>query len=156
MTWDARHEPFCVWVAEFWICRAWRSGLDRKGPVEERARALGAPVAEYGENLSQGQRQLMCLTRAVLQQARILILDEATSSVDYATDGRIQKMIRTTFATSTVMVIAHRINTIIDSDLILVLGDGVLLESGPPGQLLENEGGHFARIVAESQAGAKE
>ena len=47
MTWDARHEPFCVWVAEFWICRAWRSGLDRKGPVEERARALGAPVERW-------------------------------------------------------------------------------------------------------------
>jgi len=116
------------------------------------AKALAAPVAEYGENLSQGQRQLICLTRAVLQQARILILDEATSAVDYGTDARIQRMIRTTFASCTILVIAHRINTIIDSDLILVLGDGVLLEQGSPAELMEAKDSAFARIVAESQS----
>jgi len=113
--------------------------------------ALQAAVAEYGENLSQGQRQLMCMARAVLLRARILILDEATSAVDYATDAKIQSMIRNVFSNCTILVIAHRINTIIDSDLILVVGDGKLLESGPPAELLANADSAFSRIAAESQ-----
>lgn len=130
------------------------SADSQHGSTVDPARALAAPVAEYGENLSQGQRQLICLARAVLMQARILILDEATSAVDFGTDARIQKMIRTTFAGCTILVIAHRINTIIDSDLILVLGDGVLLESGAPNELIEDKSSHFAHIVAESGAGS--
>ena len=114
--------------------------------------ALAAPVAEYGENLSQGQRQLLCLARAVLDQARVLILDEATSAVDYATDAKIQAMIRTVFASCTILVIAHRINTVIDSDLILVLGDGQLLESGSPAALLDDKDSAFSKIVAESKS----
>ena len=129
------------------------AGSDSHHGASDPAKALQAPVAEYGENLSQGQRQLICLTRAVLQQAKILILDEATSAVDYGTDARIQSMIRTTFSGCTILVIAHRINTIIDSDLILVLGDGVLVESGPPQKLIDDKQSAFAKIVAESQSG---
>jgi len=116
--------------------------------------ALAAPVAEHGENLSQGQRQLLCLARAVLMRARVLVLDEATSAVDYATDAKVQAMIRRTFSGCTILVIAHRINTIVDSDVVLVLGDGVLLESGPPAELLAKGDSAFARIVAESRAEA--
>ena len=119
------------------------------GASDQKA-ALASQVAEYGENLSLGQRQLLCLARAVLRQAKILILDEATSAVDYATDAKIQSMIRTVFAECTILVIAHRINTVIDSDVILVLGDGECLEAGAPNVLLENPGSAFKRIVDES------
>ena len=114
------------------------------------AKALAALVAEYGENLSLGQRQLLCMSRAVLRQAKILILDEATSAVDYATDAKIQSMIRSVFAGCTILVIAHRINTVIDSDLILVLGDGRCLEAGAPKELMERPGSAFKKIVDES------
>jgi ATP-binding cassette subfamily C (CFTR/MRP) protein 1 len=109
-------------------------------------------VAEYGENLSQGQRQLLCLGRALLKKCRILLLDEATSSVDYETDQEIQRTIREAFVGSTVLTIAHRVNTIMDSDKILVMKDGVAAEFAPPKELLNDETSLFSEIVHHSQA----
>ena len=130
------------------------AALDRCGmktAVEEMPGMLNATVSEYGENLSAGMRQMLVLGRALLRQCRILLLDEATSSVDYETDREIQRTIREAFTGCTVLTIAHRINTIMDSDKILVMKDGLAAEFGPPEDLLKDEKSIFADIVRHSQ-----
>eukprot|EP01018_Ginkgo_biloba_P033198 Gb_05522 [translate_table: standard] len=110
---------------------------------------LSSTVVENGENWSVGQRQLVCLGRALLKRSRILVLDEATASVDTATDSIIQRIIRSEFADCTVITIAHRIHTVIDSDLVLVLSEGRILEYDTPVQLLENKKSAFSKLIAE-------
>lgn len=122
-----------------------------KEAVMEMPSMLGATVSEYGENLSAGMRQMLVLGRALLKQCRILLLDEATSSVDYETDREIQRTIREAFTGCTVLTIAHRINTIMDSDKILVMKDGKAAEFAPPQELLQDESSIFADIVRHSQ-----
>jgi ATP-binding cassette subfamily C (CFTR/MRP) protein 1 len=87
--------------------------------------------------LSQGQQQLFCLARAMLRKSKILILDEATSNVDGETDALMQRIIREVFAQHTIITVAHRMNTISDSDMVAVLHEGKLVEFGPPGELLQ-------------------
>lgn len=96
-------------------------------------------VSEGGVNLSIGQRQLICLARALLRKTKILILDEATAAVDLETDDLIQKTIRKEFSECTVITIAHRLNTIIDSSRVLVLDKGQIAEFETPSALLENK-----------------
>lgn len=108
---------------------------------------LGGVVSEGGSNFSVGQRQLLCLARALLANCRILILDEATANVDQATDSLLQQTLRERFGTATIVAIAHRLDTIIDYDKVLVLGSGKLLEFGTPSQLLENPNGHLSAMV---------
>ncbi|KAI9205946.1 P-loop containing nucleoside triphosphate hydrolase protein [Polychytrium aggregatum] len=100
-------------------------------------------VQERGENWSVGQRQLMCLARAMLRKPRILVMDEATANVDYETDQIIQSCLRTEFANSTLITIAHRLNTVIDYDRVVVMKDGLLVEVGSPAELLDSENKHF-------------
>lgn len=95
-------------------------------------------VSEGGDNFSAGQRQLICLARALLRHTKILLLDEATASVDLSTDNLIQQTIRKEFADCTILTIAHRINTIMDSDRVMVLDKGRIVEFASPQELLEN------------------
>ncbi|WZZ03807.1 hypothetical protein YC2023_089728 [Brassica napus] len=108
---------------------------------------LDAEVSEGGENFSVGQRQLLSLARALLRRSKILVLDEATASVDVRTDSLIQKTIREEFKSCTMLVIAHRLNTIIDCDKILVLSFGQVLEYDSPQQLLSRDTSAFFRMV---------
>ncbi|GLU07833.1 hypothetical protein SLE2022_247730 [Rubroshorea leprosula] len=117
--------------------------------VHQKEQKLDTPVLENGDNWSVGQRQLVSLGRALLKQARILVLDEATASVDTATDNLIQKIIRTEFKDCTVCTIAHRIPTVIDSDLVLVLSDGRVAEFDTPARLLEDKSSMFLKLVTE-------
>ncbi|KAM7261562.1 hypothetical protein ACFE04_020639 [Oxalis oulophora] len=117
--------------------------------VRAKDQKLDSPVLENGDNWSVGQRQLVSLGRALLKQAKILVLDEATASVDTATDNLIQKIIRTEFRDCTVCTIAHRIPTVIDSDLVLVLSDGRVAEFDTPWRLLEDKSSMFLKLVTE-------
>uniref|UniRef100_UPI00398F0E09 ATP-binding cassette sub-family C member 2 n=1 Tax=Pristiophorus japonicus TaxID=55135 RepID=UPI00398F0E09 len=106
-------------------------------------------VSEGGENLSVGQRQLLCLARALLRKSKILILDEATAAVDLETDNLIQSTIRTEFTDCTVLIIAHRLHTIMDSTRVMVLDAGRLIEFDTPSALLQRQG-HFYRMARDA------
>lgn len=110
---------------------------------------LSSAVAESGSNLSQGQRQLLCLARALLKAPRVLVMDEATASIDYATDAKIQDTLRTVKG-STIITIAHRLQTIIDYDKVLVLDKGAVVEYDSPWALLSNEKSVFHGMCSMS------
>jgi len=132
------------------------SALDKckmKEFVEQMTDGLQSRVAEYGSNLSQGQRQLLCLGRALLKNVSVLLLDEATSSVDYDTDKKIQATIREAFAGATIITIAHRVNTIMDSDKILVMDNGIVGEYDSPETLRADKTSLFSEIVKHSGGG---
>jgi ABC-type multidrug transport system fused ATPase/permease subunit len=97
-------------------------------------------VLEGGKNYSVGQRQLIAIGRALLRNASIIICDEATAAVDAETDGRIQKIFRSEFSNATCLTIAHRINTVLDSDFVLVMDDGRAAEFDTPDKLLQSNG----------------
>eukprot|EP00741_Cyanophora_paradoxa_P003785 tig00000718_g3679.t1 len=129
------------------------SVVDRIGMrrlVEEHEKKLEYPISEGGSNLSAGQKQLVCLGRCLLRKSKILVLDEATSSVDQATDAAIQATVREEFKDATVLAIAHRLNTILDADRVLVLDQGQVAEFDSPRALAAIEGGIFASMLAQS------
>ncbi|KPM08018.1 ABC transporter sub-family C-like protein 7 [Sarcoptes scabiei] len=107
-------------------------------------------IVENGENLSLGQKQLICLARALLRRTKILILDEATAAVDLDTDSLIQMTIRKEFSDCTVLTIAHRIHTILDSDRVLVLDAGKVIEFDTPNVLLEDKKSVFYSLAKNS------
>jgi len=118
-----------------------------KEAVSELPDSLETKLTEGGSNFSVGQRQLVCLARAILKHNKILIIDEATANVDLSTDALIQETIRSKFQRCTVLTIAHRLNTIMDSDRVLVLDEGKLVEFDEPFLLLQNEDSLFSKMV---------
>ncbi|KAJ9406729.1 hypothetical protein DTO045G8_5395 [Paecilomyces variotii] len=114
--------------------------------------SLSSPISEGGLNLSQGQRQLLCLARAIVSRPKVMVLDEATSAVDMSTDALIQQSIRSEFGrnSTSLLVIAHRLSTIVDFDRILVMDAGKAVEFGSPRELMEIEGGVFRSLVEDS------
>ncbi|KAI0502262.1 hypothetical protein KFK09_017209 [Dendrobium nobile] len=117
--------------------------------VRKKENKLDSIVAENGDNWSVGQRQLVCLGRVILKRSKVLVLDEATASVDTATDSLIQKTLRQQFLDSTVITIAHRITSVLDSDMVLLLDNGLIVEHDTPAKLLENKSSLFAKLVSE-------
>lgn len=117
--------------------------------VQMKEEGLDSLVVQDGSNWSMGQRQLFCLGRALLKRRKILVLDEATASIDNATDSLIQKTIRTEFADCTVITVAHRIPTVMDCTMVLSISDGKLVEYDPPMKLMNEEGSLFGQLVKE-------
>nr|XP_032515249.1 multidrug resistance-associated protein 1 [Danaus plexippus plexippus] len=141
-------DPFEVYSDE----DIWRSleHAHLKAFVQGLQAGLLHEISEGGENLSVGQRQLVCLARALLRKTPLLILDEATAAVDLETDELIQKTIRSEFASCTVLTIAHRLNTIMDSTRVMVLDRGQLVEYAPPQQLLQDKNSIFYGMAKDA------
>ncbi|OQR90531.1 multidrug resistance-associated protein 1, partial [Achlya hypogyna] len=110
---------------------------------------LLGPVDENGENFSVGERQMLCMARALLRQAKVVVLDEATAAIDHETDKVLQRVIRTEFAASTVLTIAHRLDTVLDCDRIMVFDQGTLVQCDAPKTLVDAGDGIFYELVTE-------
>ncbi|CAG9825399.1 unnamed protein product [Phaedon cochleariae] len=124
--------------------------VELKSLVSDMNLGLESRMSEGGSNFSVGQRQLVCLARAILKNNKILVLDEATANVDPKTDSLIQSTIRCTFADCTVLTVAHRLHTVMDSDKVLVMDAGSAVEFNHPHILLENTEGIFYGLVKET------
>ncbi|CRL03641.1 CLUMA_CG016551, isoform A [Clunio marinus] len=113
---------------------------------------LMTKISENGTNFSIGERQLVCLARAIIRENKILVMDEATANVDPQTDALIQETIRQKFAECTVLTIAHRLNTVMDSDRILVMDAGQVVEFASPHELLSktNKSRIFYNMLKET------
>ncbi|KAJ2784706.1 hypothetical protein GGI15_002181 [Coemansia interrupta] len=119
--------------------------------IRSKNKGLDFEIEQSGNNLSVGQRQLICLARALLRRARILVLDEATAAIDNETDAIIQESIRKQFKNCTVLTIAHRLETVTDSDMILVVDGGMVAEYDTPENLLANESSLYFQLIQESK-----
>lgn len=126
------------------------SKVGLRAMVDKAAKRLDMEVIDNGANFSLGQRQLLCMGRALLRKSRVLMMDEATASVDMDSDALIQRTVREAFSDCTTLTIAHRLNTIMDSDKVAFLDGGELAEYGEPSELLKNKLGKFSALVSGS------
>ena len=122
--------------------------------MDER-KGLATEITENGENLSVGERQLISIARAILKPTKIVLVDEATANIDVKTEATIYKAMNNAFKNSTVITVAHRLNTVINSDRILVLEGGLLKEYDHPQTLLKSPNSFFAQLYNESQKESK-
>ncbi|KAI8919432.1 P-loop containing nucleoside triphosphate hydrolase protein [Powellomyces hirtus] len=118
-------------------------------PQQQQQITLDTPIQEGGQNFSQGQRQLLCLARALLRSCKVIVLDEATASVDHETDAKIQETIRTEFRGATLLCVAHRLRTVADYDKILVLSRGQVAEFGTPSDLLAKDSSDSSAVFRQ-------
>jgi ATP-binding cassette subfamily B protein len=125
--------------------------LDCLDVIESTPGGLRAQVGERGASLSLGQRQLISFARALMADPRILILDEATSSIDPITEARTQTAMRRLLAGRTSFIVAHRLGTLRHADRVLVMDHGHLVEQGSPGELLQRPDGVFARLWEKAE-----
>lgn len=115
------------------------------------AGGLGSSVGDGGAALSAGERQLLCLARLLAARPAVVVLDEASASVDWATDAAVQRVLRETLAGATLITIAHRLGSVADADQVVVMGGGRVLEVGPPAELRGRQGGAYATLVAAGE-----
>ena len=127
-----------------------RSTFGSRGSLDE---VIQLVITEGGHNLSVGERQLICLARALLHNAKIILLDKATANIDYLTDRMIQNVIRKEMAECTVLTIAHRLDTVLEYDRIMVLDNGEIVEFDQPDVLLQRRDGFLSELYFSFQAG---
>uniref|UniRef100_A0A8H7K177 P-loop containing nucleoside triphosphate hydrolase protein n=1 Tax=Bionectria ochroleuca TaxID=29856 RepID=A0A8H7K177_BIOOC len=116
------------------------------GAVPKAQLATDTPIASGGTNFSTGQRQIFGLARAMCRRSKVIIMDEATASVDHKTDARMQRLVRSEFVGSTIIAIAHRLRTVVDYDRVIVMGEGRVVEMGTPSELLKSRGAFWEML----------
>jgi len=133
-----------------------RAGLTKLLKYEKGTECRNFAIEESGNNLSTGEKQIVCICRAVLRKAKVVIFDEATANIDVVTEHKILDLVKTEFTDATVMTIAHRLNTIINSDMIAVMSYGKLVEYAPPEELLKRPDSEFTKLLNELEAKEQE
>ena len=118
--------------------------------INNNEKGLQQNIEEGGENLSVGEKQLICICRAILRKSKIIVMDEATANIDYKTEEIIQKAINDILSNSTIITIAHRIKTIMNYDKILILDNGSVANFDSPNNLLKNKEGIFYELYTKS------